>query len=333
MRYTMYIALSQCIKRRHLHYFDTLMLFLHDRFYTHSMIQQNNHQGRLTMKSSNLTLFFFLVFTASIAGINLLAQTVSTTDTASRTKKTSDRQRKLYGAFTKLEVGYIGTFLYGANNSATNQIFSSRNPGTTRDTADVTGSSMLGSQNGISARFNIEFGEKNQLILPLGIEYTAFRGGQQLNVDSGARGAGTVRIDMFTVVAGIQHRLWNLPFAQAFLYGGMEARASFLSGTQFEFKVTNRDGTSNPNSSIDTLTKESTFRMGGAIRVGVQGVIQDPIRINVSYAIGFMNLFGRDMRTSGRDRRGELLTPSNINQTNEILVPFGQFNLSLQVAF
>lgn len=295
------------------------------------MIQQNNHHGRLIVKSNYLT-FICFIFSIFVSIFELSSQTVTTTDSTIKPKKTSERQRKLYGSFTKLELGYIGTFLYGTN-SATNQIFASRNPGTTRDTADVTGSSMFGSQNGISARFNFEFGERNQFIVPVGIEYSAFRGGQQLNVDSGARGAGTVRIDMFTVVAGVQHRLWNLPFAQAFLYGGMEARASFLSGTHFEFKVTNRDGTPNTGSSIDTVTKESTFRMGGALRVGVQGVIQDPIRINISYAVGFMNLFGRDMRTSGRDRRGELLTPSNINQTNEILVPFGQFNLSLQVAF
>jgi hypothetical protein len=296
------------------------------------MIQQNNHHGRLISKSNSTTFItiLFVVFTVFAGSSELLGQNATKPD--SLPKKSSERQRKLYGSFTKLELGYTGTFLYG-NNSASNALFVARNPGKAGDTADVTGSNMLGSQNGISARFNFEFGEKNQVIVPVGFEYTGFRGGQQLNVDSGGRGAGTVSIDMFTVVAGIQHRLWNLPFAQAFLYGGMEARASFLSGTHYEFKVTNRNGTPNPSSSKDTVTKEATFRMGGALRVGVQGVLSDPIRVNISYAIGFMNLFGRDMRSAGKDRRGELLTAGFANQTNEILVPFGQFSLGLQIAF
>ena len=235
-------------------------------------------------------------------------------------------QIKMYGDYTKVEIGYTSTFL-SSDQGATLSIFSARN-----DSTFVTGSSFIGAQSGLSARMNFEFGEKNRYIIPIGFDMTFMRGLQRLE-NPGISGHGSVSSNMTTIVAGLQYRFYDLPLAEAFLYGGLETRGSFVSGSRFIYEVTKTDGSPIPQFNQDTVLKSNVFRFGGALRAGVQGIISEPLRINISWAYGINNLFGRDLRASGKERRGQLLTPTRINETEEGFSKFLQFSLWLQYHF
>ncbi len=227
--------------------------------------------------------------------------------------------------YIKVEVGYTSTFV---TDPANMNIFSSRH-----DTTFVTGSNFVGAQSGLSIRTNFELGERRRIIIPVGLDFTFMRGLQRLE-NPGLTGHGAVSLNMTSIVAGCQYRFVDLPLAAAFLYGGVEARGSFIGGANFRYEVNDyTTGKPIPVFGQDTTLKEATFRLGGAVRLGCQGIISDPLRINVSAAYGVMNLIGRDLRTESKDRRGELLTPTRINEANESFATFTQLSIWLQYYF
>ncbi len=223
----------------------------------------------------------------------------------------------------KVEFGYTATFL-GDDQGATNTIFLPRG-----DTAFVTGSSFYGAQSGFSARANFELGSRKRFIIPIGFDYSFFSGIQRIP-SSNATQHGFVSVNTFSLVAGAQYRIIDLPLAEAFLYGGVEARGSFIPGANFRYEVLDSANPTVARVEQDTVLKSSVFRFGGAVRVGCQGEISDPLFINVSVAYGVYNLLGRDLRSTGSDRRGQLLTPSRINETNEAYSKYIQLSIWLQ---
>ncbi|MBX7155122.1 MAG: hypothetical protein U0Y96_03225 [Candidatus Kapaibacterium sp.] len=229
---------------------------------------------------------------------------------------------------TPYEIGYTATFLMGNNAAKGLIVVPDEN-----HVGNVTGSNIVGGQSTISARMNFEVGSSRKLIIPLGVDVMFFRGLQRLETSTDL-GRASVDINITSIVAGLQYRFVDLPLSDAFLYGGVEARGSFCGGPHFvyavEDKITHQPL---PEYSLDSTLKESVFRFGGAARVGVQGILSDPLRINISYAYGAINLIGRDLRATAKDRRGELLTPSTLNETSESVVFFSQFSLMLQYRF
>lgn len=235
--------------------------------------------------------------------------------------------------YFKVELGYTASFLL-ADNPATHSIFSvgtEQNPGTL-----VTGSNFIGAQSSISARMNMELGERRKFIVPIGADVTFYRGLQRLEGD-GVSGHGVVSANIYSIVAGLQYRFLDLPLAEAFLYGGLEMRGNFINAPNFKYEIVSRTGGSPPVIVHDTAIKSNVFRFGSAARVGVQGIVAEPVRVNISLAYGIMNLFGRDLRyldpNTGKPnpiRRAELLTPSRIGETTESLVHFMHFSILLQ---
>jgi hypothetical protein len=228
---------------------------------------------------------------------------------------------------TKVEFGFTATFLHG-NQGAQLPMFSSRN-----DSTFVTGSNYVGAQSGVSARMNFEVGSMRQFIIPVGIDMTFMRGLQRLE-NPGLTGHGSVSTNITSIVTGCQYRFAELPLAEAFLYGGVDVRGSFIGGARFQYEVDQYStGQPLPQYAQDTTLKPSVFRLGGALRVGVQGIISEPLRINISAAYGVYNLVGRDLRTTGSDRRGQLLTPTRIGETAEQFAAFSNISLWLQYYF
>lgn len=228
---------------------------------------------------------------------------------------------------TKVEFGFTATVLHG-EQGAQLPMFSSRN-----DSTFVTGSNFVGAQSGVSARLNFEVGAMKRFIIPVGLDMTFFRGLQRLE-NPGLTGHGSVSCNVTSIVTGCQYRFAELPLSEAFLYGGVDVRGSFVGGSRFQYNVDEYStGNPLPQYSLDTTLKPSVFRLGGAVRVGVQGILSEPLRINISAAYGVYNLVGRDLRSTGADRRGQLLTPTRIGETGEQFAMYSNISLWLQYYF
>ena len=260
-----------------------------------------------------------------IAAILLLVYLAST---ALDAQKVRDVMRKSYAKdLTKIDFGFTATVLTGSQGAQL-PMFSSRN-----DSTFVTGSSFMGAQSGVSARINFEMGSSKQFIIPFGIDMTFLRGLQRME-NPGLTGHGAVSAEINSIVTGLQYRVLELPLAEAFVYGGVEARGSFITAARFQYEVDDyQTGNPLPQYSMDTTLKSNVFRMGGAVRFGVQGILSEPLRINISAAYGVNNLLGRDLRTTGADRRGQLLTPTRIGEGGENFSTFTQVGIWLQYYF
>ncbi|MCS7000440.1 MAG: hypothetical protein RMK00_05915 [Bacteroidota bacterium] len=227
---------------------------------------------------------------------------------------------------TTATLGYTATFL--VNSPATRLIFTTAE----QDTGSlyVTGSRFVGAQSGISFRYTQALDQAERWFLPVGIEAIFFRGKQRLE-NALYIGRGQVLADMFTATAGLHYRYADLPLAQAFLYAGIEPRISLVTGPQIVYTVSEKANNQViAEFSFDTTLKPTVVRLGGALRLGAQGVLEDKLLINVNVAWGIFNLVGRDSRTTHPQRRGNLLTPTRIFETKEPLEQFIQFSLWLQ---
>ncbi|MBL7997414.1 MAG: hypothetical protein JNL32_02135 [Candidatus Kapabacteria bacterium] len=227
----------------------------------------------------------------------------------------------------RTEIGYTSTFLMGLN-SAKYPVLSF--PDRNSDPA-LTGSGFFGAQSGISARVNYQFGSTQQYIIPIGIDMTFYRGFHRLENRTDISRA-SVSSNTFSLIAGFQHRIMKLPLAEGFIYGGIEATGTYNQAPTFTYNFEEKStGVSTEVSNV-TL-KEDAFRAGAALRLGVQGNINEPLRINVSCGYGILNLIGRDLRTVSDERRAELLTPNRTQQTQELFVHYLQYSFSLQYTF
>ena len=74
----------------------------------------------------------------------------------------------------------------------------------------------------------------------------------------------------------------------------------------------------------EVKTKPSTFRLGGALKLGIVGEIFDPWYLNTSIGIGVVNFVGKE------DSRGELLTPSRRYENIESPLNLLLFTLLIQ---
>lgn len=230
---------------------------------------------------------------------------------------------------TTAAAGYTATFLLGS--TATNLIFTPAN----NDSGSlyVTGSRFVGAQSGLTIRFVQALDERARWFLPVSIEAIFFRG-KQRQENLLYVGRAEVAADMFTLSPGLQYRYADLPLAQAFLYASIEPRFSLVEGPHFLYTVSEKTtGQIIGDYSIDTTLKPTVFRAGGALRLGAQGVLEEKVLINLSLAWGAFNLIGRDMRSTDRNRRAGLLTPTTIFQTSEPIEQFLQVSLWIQYPF
>ncbi|MCX8050701.1 MAG: hypothetical protein N3B17_02260 [Chlorobi bacterium] len=225
--------------------------------------------------------------------------------------------------------GYTATFL--VNSPATNLIFTPAD----QDSGSmyVTGSRFVGAQSGIVFRYTQALDEHERWFLPVGIEAIFFRG-KQRQENLIYIGRGQVSADMYTATVGLHYRFADLPLAQTFLYAGIEPRLSLVTGPEIAYTVSEKaDNRVIAEFSFDTTLKPTVVRFGGALRIGAQGVLEDKVLINVNIAWGAFNLIGRDSRTTDPQRRGNLLTPTRIFETNEPIEQFVQFSLWIQYPF
>lgn len=203
-----------------------------------------------------------------------------------------------------------------------------------RDSISLPGASFNGQQLGASLKAVVYLDADKKLSMPIGLDYVRFFGAQRLEVSQFYRIQLFNSLHAITPTLGVDYSIFKLPLANASVYAGAELRGSFFTGGSLiredflnfykvvgGFNVFDRDSLLK---TIETNTKPNTFRLGGAVKVGVEGKIQGPMFLNISLSYGSPNLFGRD------NARGELFTPNNTFESQEGLVTQLFFHFMVQ---
>lgn len=167
--------------------------------------------------------------------------------------------------------------------------------------SDVFGGGFLGAQLGVSFRVFTSLDEDENFILPIGIDYNFYRGVERYPISKFISVKRHHKTDIPTFVAGLNYNFIRWPLASAKGYIGIEARGALISQGRIDDTEEYFLFDSTYTRAADT--KEAAFRLGCAIRLGIEGQLHKKFFVNFSGAVGVVNLIGRD------DSRGELLTP------------------------
>lgn len=200
------------------------------------------------------------------------------------------------------------------------------------DSERPLGGAFDGAQFGMGVKAYADLDKQKHFRIPFGIDYFSYSGAQSTLTNNFQV---TVRhsTELWAGVLGFEWAFVEFPYAFARAYAGIEARATVVSPNQ----ITNYSKTYTPESgwvsSQNTFQgKDGVTRLGGMLRLGVEGELYYPVFINSSIGYGVMNLFGRDMRSTGAEGgRGELLTPTRLNETSEGLLYHVNFTFMVQV--
>lgn len=208
------------------------------------------------------------------------------------------------------------------------------NPLVARDSLTLPGGSFNGQQLGATIRAMLFLDTAKKFRMPIGLDYVRFFGAQRLEVSQFYRIQLFNSLQVITPTIGLDYSMFKLPLANASMYVGAELRGSFFTNgnliredylnfydTINNFQVFDRDSLLKR---IEIQNKPNTFRLGGAVKLGVEGKIQDPLYLNISLSYGSPNLFGRD------NARGELFTPNKTFENQESVVQQLFFHFLLQ---
>lgn len=192
-----------------------------------------------------------------------------------------------------------------------------------RDTNVATvGGSFNGTQPGFGFRVQTSLDENNIYIIPFGFDYYFFEGLERIPAPGSYTAKWRHSLNIMAFTAGFNYAFVKFPLANVRGYTAIELRGSLIQ--QGEIVQTTIDSKTDNVTVDEHVTKESTFRLGGAIYIGFMGDIDDPFYINFYTGLGIMNLLGRD------NSRGELLTPINYYENEESLIYNLHFSLQLQ---
>lgn len=168
----------------------------------------------------------------------------------------------------------------------------------------LPGGSLDGLQTGIGLRARFGLADSNMIRLIVGADYLFYRGSWRIPLESGSVFLEH-RVDMPTAVLGGEYVVRQLtPLVN--LYAGAEFRAAYLYSGFFDWEFKALDG-SLIQERGSTTAKSSTFRLGAALRIGLEGEFEKNVIIDTNIGYGVVNLIGKD------DARGQLLT-SNPSQ-------------------
>ncbi|MFP4527420.1 MAG: hypothetical protein ACLFQX_02645 [Candidatus Kapaibacterium sp.] len=197
-----------------------------------------------------------------------------------------------------------------------------------RDTTkeQITGGSFNGSQPGIGLQFLFVLDKEENFRIPLGFDYNFFRAAERIPISAFYEARLKHRVDVAGINLGLHYAFLKFPLAQAKIYGGIEARATYVFNGEFQ-KIQNYKLDDLMDEDVTIPTKPDVWRFGGQARLGIEGEIFDPVYINTSVAFGVINLIGRD------DQRGELFTILSQYENEESLVSVINFSFLIQYKF
>jgi len=137
---------------------------------------------------------------------------------------------------------------------------------------------------------------------------------------------------VYTGIVGFEYSFLEFPLAYARVFVGGEIRPLYVSANTITRDEYTTDGGNITFESHEEFSgKDGAFRLGGMVRLGIEGEIYYPVFLNTSVGYGVMNLIGRDTRSTQEGGRGELLTPFPANERTEQILSHVNFTFMVQV--
>lgn len=166
--------------------------------------------------------------------------------------------------------------------------------------------------------------------IPFGVDYFLFSGAQSIQSSTFKVNVKN-EVNVLSYHGGFEWSFVEFPLAYARAYLGAEARVTSVSANTLTFREQYFNTAPPIDSTRVTSGKPSATRLGGMLRLGIEGELYYPVFINTSVAWGVMNLIGRDTTPTWEGGRGELLTPFSLNEAGESLIYHLNFTFMVQV--
>lgn len=229
---------------------------------------------------------------------------------------------------SKAEEGYTYDIGFGIKTSYILGDNAARAPIVRTDTnaAAIIGGSFEMVQPGLEFRFTSPIFNNFRLMFNYGIDF--FSGRERIPLGPFISDFYHHRVNLHTFNLGIQYVYAKIKVADSRFYVGLEPQLTLVNPTKYYYKRDYRIQ-NELDVEINAETKEATTRLGGLLRLGVDGRLKDDIYVNISGGFSMINLIGAD------NARGELLTiePSFSQQETENLLQMVHFSIMLQYKF
>jgi hypothetical protein len=189
------------------------------------------------------------------------------------------------------------------------------------------GGSFKNSQPGIQLKGTYLMDNNPDLRFTTTIDYMFFSGRERYGYPPNVVIFYKHDVDIASFSTGFEYVWANLDFANAKLYAGLDIQMNWIQvdlirDSYFSEHVKFLD--KYEPDWIFEYSKGEAFRFGGNVRVGVEGKLRNNVHVNAGFAVGVMNLLGRD------DSRGELLTPMKVFESKENILPVFQVFILVQ---
>lgn len=197
------------------------------------------------------------------------------------------------------------------------------------------GGALDGMQVGFGIRMYADLDAQKKFRVPVGIDMYTFSGVQALN-SSTPTGTYKLRlrhdVDIFTGIVGFEYSFMEFPLAYARVFVGGEIRPLYVAPNKISKDEFVTEGGGIVYETHEEFNgKDGAFRVGGMLRLGIEGEIYYPVFLNTSVGYGVMNVIGRDTRSTQDGGRGELLTPRPSNERTEQMLSHVNFTFMVQV--
>jgi hypothetical protein len=218
----------------------------------------------------------------------------------------------------KFAVGLTTTSLLGDNPAKQPMV-----PRSDEEDA-ITGGALRDAQPGFEIRITMPVDKKQIYYVPFSFENAFFTGRERINRSQYIVDIWTHTLNVISLSSGLHMNFYKMDFANAQIYGGLEGRVSLFNNIDTR---ESRNYLENPplNTTKVIIPKENATRIGGTLRLGVEGKLRDLLHINAGFSFSALNLIGKD------DERGELFTPIKDLEVQESTVTTLQVFILLQL--
>lgn len=188
----------------------------------------------------------------------------------------------------------------------------------------VRGGSFDVAQPGIEVR--LEYYLNDRFTIPLGFDYSFFSAKELVPLNNYIYFKYDHLIKFTGIYTGLYYTIKKYDILNTRIYGGIDARASFINNIEFKQYMVFRE-IPELNDTRSLNTKSDAFRFGGTAKIGVDATFNEYLNMHFDFAYSIINLIGAD------DERGELFSVDKDFQNEESLVHMFHISLMLQYNF